>query len=230
MNIFVGNMTVSKEMRMKMVSRMKNDIAQLKNAKVGKDIRKYTIAPMFIWMLIWIMNDAKKNFIGEEIALTIIFLAALCGCITALISRKNKIFFILFKVISAWMVSLGALCISYTVYYLFLKWEGILFFGVTLSIYLAIFISTLIMVINKTKQKEVRKQEKSNKAILALVPIFVIIGYFIIGPVINKSSQFTISVVLIFIFTLLSYVLVACTPYYLVEYMIAKKCEAKRKK
>ncbi len=206
-----------------MISRMKSDIARLNNTNIGKEINRYTIAPIFIWMYVWFINKAQMNYITGEIALVIIFLTVLCGCVTALKARKNKTVFILFKVISIWMMSLGLLSVSYTSYYVFLKFKGILFLCVTLLLYLAIFTGVLIMVRNKAKQKEKRKKERNNKTILIGTLMFFTIGYFIIGPMLKQTSQSTMHIVLICLGTLISYILVACSPYYLVEYMISKR-------
>lgn len=213
-----------------MNNRMKTDIANLKNAKIGKEIIKNTIGSMYLWMLIWFMNNAKKNFIGEEIALTIIVFALLCGCITAIVARRNKVIFILFKVISIWMISLGFLAESYTSYYVFLKFKSIIFLCVTLFMYVLIFISALIMIKNKSKQKKKIKREMVKQKILLCAVISFCLACVIIIPIKNKLSQFTIHVLSICLGTLLSYVLVAFSAYYFLEYMGAKKIEAKRKK
>lgn len=206
-----------------MISRMRTDIVNLKNAKMRKDIFKHTIGIGYIWFLIWLLNESQNNHIGEYISLAIIFFVVLGGCITAFVVRKHKRIFILFRAISLWMMSFGFLSIAYTSYYVFLKFKSILFLGVTLVLYLLIFITILIKIKNKAKHEQKRKKGKNNEKILIAVVMTFCIGCSIIVPIRKQLNQLTIHVVGICLGILLSYTLVALSSYYLVEYMISKK-------
>ncbi|NRT37125.1 hypothetical protein OD350_19125 [Clostridium beijerinckii] len=217
------------KMGVNMIGRMKREISTLNNKKNGKEITQYTIATVIIWIYVWIMNIVKDNDVVGKLVLVIMSFIVLCGCIAAFKARKNKMILIFFKVISLWMMSLAFLSMAYTSYYAFLKFKNIYFVYLTIFIYILIFLSTLRIVIIRAKTEMKIKKEimNKNKTVLIGSTIFLGIGYFIIEPIVKKYGQFTMLVTIICSCLLICYILVACSTYYLVEYMVSKQLNNK---
>lgn len=207
-----------------MINQMQHDIKNIKNQKLDTSFSNTIIAVMVAWLIPLAVNFIRRNSISTYICSLAVVINLISITVTVYIFKKDKYIFLLYKGFYSLSMSVGFLFLANNIYYIVMMTDSIYFPVITIVLFLCVFMGMTKLTLNKLKKSKIDNEKSfiSNKTLISGSSL-VFIAYLFSNIVIQKSSQSVIGLLSLSCFVLLSFLLAGASPYYFIEYLVAKK-------